>query len=91
MNTRTGYTFRLGQKEVFVETAAKRKTKLLASKILRKLLLPDNPSQRADLLYYLQKADLEERETSKEAVYYKITGDRFSSTCFEDDIVIINL
>ncbi len=90
-NIKYGYSFPLGNKEVFVETSAKRRTASLASKILCKLQLPDNPATRADLLYYLKKMTLEQGTLSYGTVYYKYSGERYAGTCFEDDIIIINI
>ena len=38
MNTMTGFTFPMGQKDIFVKTDYKNKTEQLARKILRKML-----------------------------------------------------
>ena len=54
-----GWTFPYANRDVFVVTDRKRKTKKLASEILRKMLLPDAPARRDELLWYLQKATIE--------------------------------
>ena len=89
-----GFTFVLGNKDVFVETEKKNKTEKLASEILRKLLLPDNPDTRKELLYWLQKAECEVRTLSNGKQYYEIHGDHFGGRgSFVDDgeTVIIKL
>lgn len=59
---RKGFTFPYKNIDVFVETNKNRKTNRLASEILRKMLLPDSPDRRRELLYWLQKAELEEND-----------------------------
>ena len=89
-----GFTFVLGNKDIFVETEKKNKTEKLASEILRKLLLPDNPDTRKELLYWLQKAECEVRTLSNGKQYYEIYGDHFGGRgSFIDDgkTVIIKL
>ena len=87
-----GFTFPLGRKDVFVETEYKNKTENLASKILRKLQLPDNPSTRKEVLRYLQKAECEIKGTTRK--YYEIHGENFGGKgSFVDDgnTIIIKL
>ena len=87
-----GFTFMLGKKDVFIETEYKNKTEVLASKILRKLQLPDNPSTRKEVLYYLQKAECEIKGTTRK--YYEIHGENFGGKgSFVDDgnTIIIRL
>lgn len=88
----TGYTFPLGNKDVFVVTEAKRKTRTLARQILRKMMLPDG---RADeLLYWLQKAECDIKTLSNGKQYYEIHGDGFGGKgSFVDDgnTIIITL
>lgn len=57
-----GFTFPLGGKDVFVITKSKNKTEGLARKILRKMLLPENPDTVKEILYYLQRAELDIKE-----------------------------
>ena len=80
----TGFTFPLGNKDVFVVTEAKRKTRTLARQILRKMMLPDG---RADeLLYWLQKAECDIKTLSNGKQYYEIHGDGFGGKgSFVDD------
>lgn len=81
-----GFTFQLGHKDVFVKTNYKNKTKALASKILRKLALPENPGTVREILYYLQKADCEERQLSNGRKYWDISGENFGGRgSFVDD------
>lgn len=88
----TGFTFPLGNKDVFVVTEAKRKTRTLARQILRKMMLPDG---RADeLLYWLQKAECDIKTLSNGKQYYEIHGDGFGGNgSFVDDgnTIIITL
>lgn len=88
----TGFTFPLGNKDVFVVTEAKRKTRTLARQILRKMMLPDG---RADeLLYWLQKAECDIKTLSNGKQYYEIHGDGFGGKgSFVDDgnTIIITL
>lgn len=82
----TGYTFKLGQKDVFVETDAKYKTKRLAEKILLALYLPVNPGTISEVLWYLKKATCEIRQLLNGRQYYEITGDNFGGYgSFVDD------
>lgn len=85
-----GFYFQLGRKEIFVETSAQRKTQALASKIFKALIphgysIPDNPSTRKELHYYMQPATLEIRHCNgcpdlnvKPHDYYHISGKNFS-------------
>lgn len=87
-----GFTFTYGKKDVFVETEYKNKTENLASKILRKMLLPDNPDTRKEVLHYLQKAECDIKGNVKK--YYEIHGDGFGGKgSFIDDgnTIIIKL
>lgn len=59
MNTKKGFYFNLGRKEVFVESGRTKKTKKLLSDILRALQLPDNPNTRRELDYWMSPAHLE--------------------------------
>ena len=54
-----GFTFQLGKKDVFVITDYKNKTESLARKILRKLLLPENPDTIRELLYYMIPGEID--------------------------------
>lgn len=60
--TLTGFTFPYRDHEVFVASFRKKKCDSLAKQILRKMLLPDAPQIREELLYWTRKADLEETE-----------------------------
>ena len=73
----TGFTFRLGRKDVFVETTAKNKTKKLAEKILYKLELPVNPDTISEVLYWLMKANCEIKTLNNGKQYYDIYGNNF--------------
>lgn len=89
-----GFTFVFKDKDVFVETSYVNKTERLASKILTKMLLPDNPDTRRDLLYWLQKAECEIKTLSNGKQMYDIHGDNFGGKgSFVDDgkTVIIKL
>lgn len=89
-----GFTFMLKGKDVFVETSYVNKTENLASKILTKMLLPDNPDTRKELLYWLQKAECEIKTLSNGRQMYDIHGDNFGGKgSFVDDgkTVIIKL
>lgn len=89
-----GFTFMLKDKDVFVETSYVNKTENLASKILTKMLLPDNPDTRKELLYWLQKAECEIKTLGNGKQMYDIHGDNFGGKgSFVDDgkTVIIKL
>lgn len=89
-----GFTFMLKGKDVFVETSYVNKTENLASKILTKMLLPNNPDTRKELLYWLQKAECEIKTLSNGKQMYDIHGDNFGGKgSFVDDgkTVIIKL
>lgn len=55
----SGFYFNIGKFEFFVKTDYKRKTKTLASKILKKINLPENPSTIKEIQYYLVPANCE--------------------------------
>lgn len=81
-----GFYFKLGRKEYFCITEYKNKTKALASKILRVLLLPDNPDTQKELLYYMRSATCEIKHNEKfNRDYYNIYGDNFGG-CGSDDV-----
>lgn len=86
-----GFTFPYGRKEVFVATDRKNKTKALASEILRKMQLPDNPDIQKDLLYYLQKVDGEKKTLGNGTEWISMKGDNFSAFMPLDDAIIIEL
>lgn len=81
-----GWTFPYANRDVFVVTDKKRKTKKLASQILRKMLLPDSPARRDELLWYLQKATIE--ATDK---YIEVKGKNFTFVDPERNTEIIYL
>jgi len=54
-----GFTFPVGKRDVFIITERKNKTENLARKILRRLMMPENPDTIRELLYYMQPAELE--------------------------------
>ena len=81
-----GFTFQLGNKDVFVETSRKNKTEGLATKILLKMGLPENPDTRRELLYWLQKATCEIKTLSSGRQFYEIAGENFGGRgSFVDD------
>ena len=81
-----GFTFTLGNKDVFVETTRTRKTEKLAKLILHKLNLPDTPGTVADLLYFLQNATCDIRTLNNGRQYYEIHGENFGGKgSFIDD------
>lgn len=88
----TGFTFKLGDKDVFVVTNRKNKTRNLARSILQKPQLTDG---RADeLLYWLQKAECEIHALPNGRQYYEIHGNNFGGKgSFVDDglTIIVNL
>lgn len=89
-----GFTFQLGNKDVFIETTLKNKTEGLAKKILLKMGLPENPVTRKELLYWLQKATCEIKTLSDGRKFYDIAGENFGGRgSFADDgkTVIIRL
>lgn len=86
-----GFTFPYGRKDVFVVTDRKNKTKALASEILRKMQLPDNPDTQAEILYYLRKADCEKKTLGNGTEWISIKGDNFSAFMPLDDAIIIKL
>ena len=72
-----GFTFQLGNKDVFIETKAKYKTNGLAKTILKVLGLPENPDTIKELLYWMQKAKLNVKCTKNGRKYYEIYGKNF--------------
>lgn len=79
-----GFTFPYGDKDVFVITDKKNKTKKLAKQICWKMEIPDG---RADeLFYWLQKAECEIHTLNNGKQYYEIHGDGFGGRgSFVDD------
>ena len=82
-----GFYFNLGKNEIFVKTDYARKTKSLASKILRKFSLPENPDTIKEILYYLMPAWCEIKFCKghhdgplqwNDRYYYNIYGKNFS-------------
>ena len=60
----TGFTFPIGKRDIFVQSFRKNKTEALAKEIIRTLLkvgieIPENPDTVKEILWYLQKANLE--------------------------------
>ena len=91
---RKGFYFKLGGKDVFVETRKIRKTERLAGKILRAMSLPDNPDTRKELLYWLRPATCEVRTLKNGRAYWEIAGSNFGGCgSFLDDgmTIILNL
>lgn len=89
-----GFELTLGSTQIFIETDRTRKTDKLASDILRKLLLPDSPDRRKELLYWLRKAECDLRTLPDGRSYYDIKGDCFHQIVFngtEPGIKIINI
>ena len=87
-----GFTFKYGNKEVFVITEKKRKTRSLAREILAKMLLPDAPSSIDAILYWMQRAEFYTKEL-KNGEFFFINGEQ-SSVCGSvehDGIIIIEL
>lgn len=90
----TGFTFPYRGKDVFVNTERKNKSQRLASLILRKMLLPDNPDTRAELLYCLQKAECDINTLTDGRRYYEIHGENFGgkgSFVGDGNTIIINI
>ena len=86
MNTMNGFTFPMGQKDIFVKTDYKNKTEQLARKILRKMLLPENPDTVKEILYYLQKAKCDIVTFGNGRQMYEIYGENFGGKgSFVDD------
>ena len=82
----SGFNFPLGKREIFIVTNREYKCVSLARQILRKLLLPENPDTIRELLYWLQKSTLEEKED-----FYFIKGDSFGATYGKSDLEIVRL
>lgn len=90
----TGFTFLLGNADVFVETNKTRKTKALVKEILHKLGKPDNASYVDALRYCLRKAECDIHTLPDGRQYYEIHGDGFGGRgSFVDDgkTIIISL
>ena len=64
----------MGQKDIFVKTSYKNKSEQLARKILRKMLLPENPDTVKEILYWLQKAKCDIITLSNGRQMYDIYG-----------------
>lgn len=87
-----GFTFKYGNKEVFVITEKKRKTKALAREILAKMNLPDAPSSIDAVLYWMQRAEFYTKEL-KNGKFFFINGEEFTvcGSVENDGIIIIEL
>lgn len=79
-----GFYLNIGRKEYFITTNRTNKTQSLASAILRKLLLPDNPDTRAEVLYWITKASCEIKTTKTGLSYFNIFGDNFAGYGSDD-------
>lgn len=89
-----GFTFMLGNKDVFVATPRKNRTNALAKKILRELQLPENPDTIREILYYLVPAECEIRSAGNRGSYYSIHGRGFGgrgSFCNDGNTIIISV
>lgn len=89
----SGFYFNIGKFEFFVKTDYKRKTKTLASKILRKINLPENPSTIKEIQYYLVPANCEVKFCKgkhdgplqwNDKYYFSIYGKNFSGYGSDD-------
>ena len=72
-----GFVFPLGNKDVFVITELKNKTESLARKILRKMSLPENPDTVREILYWLQRAEIDVKAIEGKGAMFDIHGDGF--------------
>jgi hypothetical protein len=84
----------VGNKEIFIRTDRTKKTEKLASDILRKLLLPDSPSHRKEVLYFLKRAECELHNLPDGRSYYEIKSNNSTQLVFngeEPGVMIIDL
>lgn len=89
-----GFTFYVGNKDYFVVTDKKNKTRKLAQEILKKLgINHEDEATIKEVLYRTQKATCEIRTCGNGRQYYNIVGNGFMGGSFldEDKTVIINL
>ena len=87
-----GFELIVGHKEYFIETDRTKKTDKLASEVLRKLLLPDSPDRRKEILYWMTKAECDLHTLPDGRSFYDIHGDKFHCTVPNNsDMVIIKL
>lgn len=94
---KTGFTFQLGHKDIFIETSAKNKTRNLARRILNRMQIPDCPAAIHEMLYHMERAILTEKTLSDGRVLYDISGcaagSRWHISCLADNdsVVVIKL
>lgn len=85
-NKINGFYLTIGKLDFFIVTDRKNKTDKLASDILRKLLLPNNPDTRKEVLYWTTSATC--RKLSP-GTYYNV---KYNNSCFyTNDLMIIPL
>lgn len=86
-----GFTFPLGNKDVFIVTNRKKKTESLCRMILRAMELPENPSTIREIMYYLVPAEIEIRKAKSGREFYEIHGLNFGgrgSWCDDDRTIV---
>lgn len=96
-----GFLLKCGKKYYFFKTVYTTKNNYLASKILRKLELPENPDTISEIKYWLNKATLEKHYFTKDTgdykkgdVWYSIhgTGNDVFGGCYDaNEVTIIEL
>lgn len=84
--TVNGFYLTIGKLDFFIVSDRKNKTDKLASDILRKLLLPNNPDTRKEVLYWLVKATCKKLEN----VNFYSVKDSCGSTV-TDELLVISL
>lgn len=83
-NTLKGFYLEIGRNELFFVTDRKNKTQKLASDILWKLLLPNNPDTRSEVLYWLASATCHKLNPG--------TIVNYNRSCFyTDELIVIAL
>lgn len=84
--TVNGFYLTIGKLDFFIVSDRKNKTNKLASDILRKLLLPNNPDTRKEVLYYISNGNCRKMSPGN---FYSI---KYNNSCFyTDELIVISL
>lgn len=79
-----GFYMRIGQRDIFLKTNYKIKSKALLSEICHELMIPNNPDIFRELKYYLRPATFEIKYLGNGKRIIDIVGDGFNYGDFLD-------
>lgn len=84
----TGFSLKVGKKEVFIETSKTRKTEIFARQIARELLIPDSPGVISEIIYWLVPVQF---RRSGGFCYYLSAKPRVGGSVSEDDCIFLKI